>query len=277
MYSGKDEFGFAFGKKNSGIHFECPSKFNGIAVFCPTKKILGRVWRHESASNQIDTNKKYCKPMEDEAYWALLPDHAVNHNNCTACFQDMYKKINELIDGEVQLFFDSLTLSSMSSMVEEPLEHTECKMYVCAKKQITAYSLLTAIYAQIQRATDPQQRKNSAENRELIAGRVSRFLNDNLANPPSLNDLAEHFDLSARDVTQSLRQTYGQCFAEHLATLRLTRARRLLETTEKRISGVAYDVGIEPAHLSYAFKKRYGLTPRQARRTIREPVLQRTQ
>ena len=65
-------------------------------------------------------------------------------------------------------------------------------------------------------------------------------------------------------------QETGLTFTQYLTALRIGKAKELLETTEKRSSQIALEVGYNDAHyFSYLFKKNTGLTPSEYRRSIK--------
>ncbi|WP_411911822.1 helix-turn-helix domain-containing protein [Rhodovulum sulfidophilum] len=59
---------------------------------------------------------------------------------------------------------------------------------------------------------------------------------------------------------------FGQSFGEYISALRLDRAYQMLEAGNLQVAEVAYNVGYTPAHLSVAFRKRFGISPREMRR-----------
>jgi iron complex transport system substrate-binding protein len=59
-----------------------------------------------------------------------------------------------------------------------------------------------------------------------------------------------------------MREEFGASFREHLATLRLERAKSLLATTDLRVIEVAGHTGWSSlAHFNSVFREQVGLTP----------------
>jgi two-component system, response regulator YesN len=55
-------------------------------------------------------------------------------------------------------------------------------------------------------------------------------------------------------------------FIDHLTNLRMEKVKEMLTSTDEKVVTIAFDVGYnEPNYLSYLFKKRVGLTPKEFR------------
>ena len=63
------------------------------------------------------------------------------------------------------------------------------------------------------------------------------------------------------------REAYGETPGRYLARVRLERARLLLETTDRRVTEICFDVGYESlSSFSLAFRARFGVPPERYRR-----------
>ncbi|HGN1707818.1 TPA: helix-turn-helix domain-containing protein [Providencia rettgeri] len=84
----------------------------------------------------------------------------------------------------------------------------------------------------------------------------------NLANPPSLYQLSRLSGLNIRKLNFGFKQLFGSSIAPFIQEQRLQLAYRLLSTGAEQVSTVAWKVGYSPAHLSTAFRKRFGFSPK---------------
>jgi len=91
------------------------------------------------------------------------------------------------------------------------------------------------------------------------------ILERQLADPPALGDLARMVGLGEKALNAGFRHLYGATVFEVLTDLRLTRAHHLIVDQGCRVSVAAYAVGLTPAHLSQAFRNRYGMPPSSLR------------
>ncbi|WP_375782143.1 helix-turn-helix domain-containing protein, partial [Roseospira marina] len=71
--------------------------------------------------------------------------------------------------------------------------------------------------------------------------------------------------LGEKALNAGFRHVYGATVFEVLTDLRLTQAHHLIVGQGTRVSAAAYAVGLTPAHLSQAFRKRYGVPPSSLR------------
>jgi AraC-like DNA-binding protein len=95
---------------------------------------------------------------------------------------------------------------------------------------------------------------------ELI--RLISALRDASLEEVSLSALSEQIGLSERQVSRLFREEFGTTFREHLAGLRLERAKRLLAGTDLPVIEVAGHTGWSSlAHFNAVFRRRVGLTP----------------
>lgn len=84
----------------------------------------------------------------------------------------------------------------------------------------------------------------------------------NLENPPSLLELARQVGTNRDKLNQEFRQIYGTSAFNYLRLHRLERARELLESREKNVTEVAFDVGYtHPKNFTRAFKSHFGINP----------------
>jgi AraC-like DNA-binding protein len=92
--------------------------------------------------------------------------------------------------------------------------------------------------------------------------RLEASLNEDI----SLGDLAREVGLSPFHFARSFKASVGAPPHRHQVTLRLERARTLLETTALSVREVAEHVGYsDPSYFARGFKKTFGVGPRQYR------------
>ena len=78
----------------------------------------------------------------------------------------------------------------------------------------------------------------------------------------SIDALAQEAGLSPAHFARAFKQSVGRAPHQHLLTLRLERARRLLESPDAGLSDVALRAGFaDQAHFTRFFKRQFGVTP----------------
>lgn len=95
---------------------------------------------------------------------------------------------------------------------------------------------------------------------------LQAWLPDHLTDDLDVETLARRAAMSPRTFARLFRAETGTTPAAHVEALRVEAARRLLETTDLTVAGVASAVGIRHAEtLHRAFQRRVGTTPQQYR------------
>jgi AraC-like DNA-binding protein len=101
--------------------------------------------------------------------------------------------------------------------------------------------------------------------------RTREFLEANFVNPPTIGELARHIGLNEAKLMHDFKQLFGQTIFDFSQNLRMDEAKRLLETTDRSITEIAFDVGYEySSNFTTAFKRRFGITPSLARDAFRK-------
>ena len=86
----------------------------------------------------------------------------------------------------------------------------------------------------------------------------------NMAEPPSLQELADAIDLSLKKLKEGFKQIYGDTVYGFLFDYKMEVARKLLDSGEYNVNEVGFKVGYSTAsHFIAAFKKKYGTTPKK--------------
>jgi transcriptional regulator GlxA family with amidase domain len=110
-----------------------------------------------------------------------------------------------------------------------------------------------------------------ANGNELIAKLVTRF-ESALPNPPNISDLAAEFCMSDRTLSRHVRVATGRSTSALLQSVRLNKARMLLETSKLTVEQVAERVGYtDTTALRRLMRKVMGATPRQFRPALSDP------
>ena len=79
-------------------------------------------------------------------------------------------------------------------------------------------------------------------------------------------DVAAAVGMSNSRFSTVFAQESGKTFTEYLTWLRIERAKELLQSSEKRSSQIALEIGYNDSHyFSYLFKKNVGMTPGEYR------------
>ncbi len=113
-----------------------------------------------------------------------------------------------------------------------------------------------------------EKKANSSTNNIDKLKSVIKYVEMNYQQRISIDDVAFVAGFSESYFMRFFKETMGQSFVTFLNDYRLTMASRLLLLTEDNILVVAEEVGFDNlSHFNRCFKKKYGMTPREYRRS----------
>lgn len=95
---------------------------------------------------------------------------------------------------------------------------------------------------------------------------VREYLEEHCTEKIALESVAEHFFLNKHYLARLFKEQYGVSVNSYLTQVRITRAKQMLRFTDKTVSVIAVECGLEDAnYFSRVFKKVEGVTPKQYR------------
>jgi transcriptional regulator GlxA family with amidase domain len=101
-------------------------------------------------------------------------------------------------------------------------------------------------------------------------GQALAYAREHLAEPLSVDDLADAACLSGRQFARTFRAETGQTPAKAVAQLRMEAARVEIETSNRSLDAVAANVGFhDPERMRRACLRAFGVTPQALRRAAR--------
>ena len=90
------------------------------------------------------------------------------------------------------------------------------------------------------------------------------YLIRHMENPPSLSELSRLAGINEFKLKNGFKEVFNQPVFAWLADFRLETARNELMKKSRTITDIAFDLGYSsPQHFSSAFKKKYGVSPRE--------------
>lgn len=105
-------------------------------------------------------------------------------------------------------------------------------------------------------------------NKKYVVERIVTYYEEHYNEKISLDQIAENMYLSPFYISKIFKSEIGDTPIRHLINIRLEKAKELLESSNNgSIQEIASMVGYDDAyHFSKLFKKRYGISPSQARK-----------
>ena len=148
----------------------------------------------------------------------------------------------------------------LNQLINFNLNNSIKNLYFKAK----AYELLS-LYFNRNADADIEQCPFLVDETNVIKIRKAKdIIIQKMANPPTLQELADEIGLSLKKLKEGFKQIYGDSVFSFLFDYKMEVARKLLEAGNDNVNEVGHKVGYSTSsHFIAAFKKKYGTTPKK--------------
>ena len=127
-------------------------------------------------------------------------------------------------------------------------------------------AMLKAVILGIAHALSPTERVENAEDHtrsgRIASAQAVRYIEDNLNRSLSLEEIAAHVNVSARQLTRLFGTFAGTSPAQYVRVTRLDRASALLTRTELPIKEISHQIGFSDVqYFTRCFTSHFGVSP----------------
>jgi AraC family transcriptional regulator, transcriptional activator of the genes for pyochelin and ferripyochelin receptors len=148
----------------------------------------------------------------------------------------------------------------LNQLINYNLNQSIKNLYFKAK----AYELLSLYFNRSEDANVEQCPFLVDESNVIKIRKAKDIVISRMAEPPSLQELADEIGLSLKKLKEGFKQIYGDTVYSFLFDYKMEVARKLLESSEHNVNEVGLKVGYSTSsHFIAAFKKKYGITPKK--------------
>jgi AraC-like DNA-binding protein len=156
------------------------------------------------------------------------------------------------IKPTVSVILQQIINSKMNSSIKD--------LYVKGK----VYELLS-LHFQQEENTDGEYCPFLVDEQNVLKIRKAKgIIISRMAEPPSLQELANEIGLNIKKLKEGFKQIYGDTVFSFLFDYKMEHARRLLESNQFNVNEVGLQIGYSTAsHFIAAFKKKFGTTPKK--------------
>ncbi len=149
---------------------------------------------------------------------------------------------------------------ALNQIINYNLNHSIKPLYFKGK----AYELLSLYFNRSEDANVEQCPFLVDETNVIKIRKAKDIVVSRIAEPPTLQELADEIGLSLKKLKEGFKQIYGDSVFSFLFDYKMEVARKLLEAGNDNVNEVGLKVGYSTSsHFIAAFKKKYGTTPKK--------------
>lgn len=218
----------------------------------------GKTWQLENGDCFfIDCRVQHVYQSDVQAPWELL---WVHFNGCTS--EEYYK----LFASQQQPVIHPASTVKFVSLIQEIMRlNTE----TYADTEVLTSGLLVSLLTMLLTVNSISEESDTALQAKLKT--VLAHIDANFTSDLRLDDLARRFDISKYYLTREFKRAYGETIFQHVISLRINYAKRLLRFTDKSVEEISALCGFnDQSYFSKQFKKAENVTCLAFRRRWRD-------
>lgn len=205
----------------------------------------------------IDCRNQHSYQSDSEEPWELL---WVHFNGCTT--EEYYK----LFTAQQQPVFHPVSTVKFVSQIQE-LMSLNNETY--ADTEVLTSGLLANLLTMLLTVNSISETSDTALQSKLKT--VLAHIDANFTSDIRLDELARRFDISKYYLTREFKRAYGETIFQHIISLRINYAKRLLRFTDKSVEEISSLCGFnDQSYFSKQFKKAENVTCLAFRRRWRD-------
>ena len=202
-------------------------------------------------------------------------DHCKNHKNgfCGVCYAGVAEYVYPIRDGDRTVGFISVSgytspegEAKLAQIVEEfhAAPDQIKKTYHTLKQEMPPKERIDTLLLPLCRMLELAyiKKKTEQDTSSDPFKQILAYIQTNASSELTVEQLCQHFSCSRSYFSHVFKKQTGKSFREYLTDVRLERAKRLLELSERNVTEIAYSVGFQDSnYFSSVFKKQVGLSP----------------
>ena len=196
--------------------------------------------------------------LEPEAFYPIAQDG----NDVLKRFLDSMQRNEPAVLSPTSLFISPDLRKAIQAILYCPFSGNMKKLFLLSKSmeilvlQAEAYDQWIKAKKQYCTRQDDQERLMQAQ----------KYMEENLQHPPTLSELARIIGLNEYKLKRGFKELFQTTVFGYLSDQRLEKARQDLLDSNKTIKQIAFSLGYSsPQHFSSAFRKKFGLSPKNCR------------
>lgn len=161
-------------------------------------------------------------------------------------------------------FYESFVLSAQIKSVIHQIEHFSMQESLKKHFLYTKLSELLIYYFSENHNSEETCPYLSNDELMLKLKKAKDIVIENYLNPPDYKMLSEAVEINVHKLKEGFKKVYGNSVAKFILNYKLEMGKKKLEENKWQVKQIAQQLGYEnPSHFIEAFKKKYGITPKQ--------------
>ncbi len=110
---------------------------------------------------------------------------------------------------------------------------------------------------------DFEKNRSASKSRDIALGAKTYIEENYMHGELAISDISEHLCVNQTYLRKMFKEQMNMTLSEYITQIRMQEAKRLITSTDRKLSEIAEDVGYaDVAYFSNVFKKFYGISPR---------------
>ena len=205
----------------------------------------------------INAESKVCiVVLKIEKLYQLFAEHGIQDNFISNINLNQFYQ-EKIFTPQIQAVLQQIETLNMPPQFE--------RLYLIGKM----YELFTLYFSSPTMEETGQNPFISNESQAKKIKEIRNMLLEHLTNPPTIKEISEKYSISEYLLKDGFKKLYNNTVYGFVLDKKLEIAKARLEEGEMKVKEIAFEIGYEnPSHFISAFKKKYGITPKQFTKTL---------
>lgn len=249
-------------------HGECIHYFNGV----PHKLTKGNIFvlppnvPHSMSTSDMNNTELIGLEFLESFVNEEIYNKSDNHLFDFAYIEPFIVSLDKI---KPTFHLDGTVAKTIEELLEETLNEYEAReKYFELFIKANLLKILAIITREYDKGID-KEKQNIIEKYKQAMNDALNYMRTNYQNKIYLEEVCRIATMSPTYFSYVFKQITGRTFTEYLNYLRIMKAKELLNSSNKTVSAISYEVGFnDPAYFDRVFKKEVGMSPGKFRKVL---------